>query len=176
MRHIHYEEFRLPHFFFHNPTSGLFWFIIRMYVGWEWLSAGFAKVTSPLWFGSNAGAPLTGFVQGALGKTVGLHPDVSIWYATFLQNTVLPHVTTWSNVVAVGELLVGIALILGFTVGIAAFFGSFMNFNFLLAGTVSVNPVLFLLGVFLVLAWRVSGYIGLDYYILPRLHHFLKRP
>jgi hypothetical protein len=34
--------------------------------------------------------------------------------------------------VAYGELLIGIALIGGAFVGIAAFFGAFMNFNFML--------------------------------------------
>jgi thiosulfate dehydrogenase [quinone] large subunit len=53
--------------------------------------------------------------------------------------------------------------------GIAAFFGVFMNLNYLLAGTVSVNPVLGFLGIFLVLAWRVAGYYGVDRYLLPLL-------
>ena len=36
-----------------------------------------------------------------------------------------------------------------------------------LAGTTSSNPVLFLLAVFLMLAWKVAGYYGLDRYLLP---------
>ncbi len=44
-----------------------------------------------------------------------------------------------------------------------------MNFNFLLAGTASTNPVLFGLGVFLVLAWKVAGWWGLDRWLLPAL-------
>jgi len=74
--------------------------------------------------------------------------------------------------ITLGELLVGVALIVGFLVGVAAFFGAFMNLNFLLAGTVSINPTLFTLGILLVLAWRVAGYIGLDYYVLPKLQKF----
>lgn len=176
MRHTHYEEFALSRFFFTNPASGLFWFVVRIYVGWEWLTAGWSKLLNPLWFGQDAGAPLTGFIQGALSKTTGLHPDVAMWYASFLESTVLPHALAWSNMVALGEFAVGVALILGFVTGVSAFFGAFMNFNYLLAGTVSMNPVFFLLGSLLVLAWRVSGYVGLDYYVLPRLHQFLKRP
>ena len=53
--------------------------------------------------------------------------------------------------------------------GIAAGFGVLMNLNYLLAGTVSINPVLGMLGLFLVLAWRVAGLIGLDRWLLPIL-------
>ena len=70
---------------------------------------------------------------------------------------------------APGEVLVGLGLIVGALVGIAAFFGTLMNFNFLLAGSSSTNPVLFGLGVFLVLGWKVAGYIGLDRVLLNSL-------
>ena len=176
MRHTHYEEFLVSKFFFTNHNSAIFWLIVRLYVGYTWVMAGFEKLINPLWFGNNAGAPLTGFIQGALGKTTGMHPDVYMWYASFLQNFVLTHVVMFSNMVAVGEFLVGIALITGLFVGISAFFGAFMNFNYLLAGTVSINPMFFFLGILLVLAWRTAGYIGLDYYALPKLHQLLKRP
>jgi thiosulfate dehydrogenase [quinone] large subunit len=66
-------------------------------------------------------------------------------------------------------LLVGLGLIVGALTGIAAFFGLFMNLNYLLAGTVSTNPILGILGLFLVLAWRVAGYYGVDRYLLPVL-------
>ena len=41
-----------------------------------------------------------------------------------------------------------------------------MNFNLMLAGSASTNPMLFVIAVGLILAWRVSGYIGADYYLL----------
>jgi len=145
------------------------WLIVRLYVGYEWLIAGWAKVQNPAWFGSSAGSALTGFLKGALAKATGEHPDVQGWYAGFLQNVVLPNASVWSNLVAVGEVLVGIALILGIFTGIAALFGSFMNFNYLLAGTVSTNPVLLFLATFLVLAWKTAGWIGLDHWLLTLL-------
>ena len=145
------------------------WLIVRLYVGWEWLSAGYGKLTSPAWMGSQAGAALTGFVNGALAKTSGTHPDVQPWYAWFLQNIVLPNTAFWSRLVSLGETLVGIALILGLFTGIAAFFGSFMNVNYLLAGTVSTNPILFILATWLVLAWKVAGWWGLDRFVLHAL-------
>jgi len=65
--------------------------------------------------------------------------------------------------------LIGIALILGLLTGLVAFAGAFMNFNFMLAGSASTNPVLFTLAVLLILAWKVAGYWGLDRYLLPSL-------
>ena len=53
--------------------------------------------------------------------------------------------------------------------GIAGFFGGFMNVNYLLAGTVSTNPPLFVFATWLVLAWKTAGWIGLDRWVLPAL-------
>jgi thiosulfate dehydrogenase [quinone] large subunit len=147
------------------------WLIIRLYVGYEWLVAGWGKITNPagVWVGAKAGTAITGFVQGALQKTSGGHPDVTGWYAGFLQNIVLPNATLWSYLVAYGEVLVGLGLIVGLFTGIAAFFGGLMNANYLLAGTVSSNPFLFILATWLVLAWRVAGYWGLDRWALGLL-------
>lgn len=169
------EQSWFPHFFFTSRESAPFWFIVRLYVGYEWLVAGLDKVMNPVWFGGDAGKALAGFVKGALGKTSGAHPDVQMWYAGFLNDAVLPNLVSWSNAIAVGEVLVGVGLIVGAVVGVAAFFGAFMNLNFMLAGTVSVNPILFTLSIFLILAWRVAGYWGADKYLLPHLRTSLGR-
>ena len=92
------------------------------------------------------------------------------WYRDLLQYMLDNEWYTWfAKLVAVGEVLVGLGLLVGALVGIAAFFGTVLNFNFMLAGTVSTNPVLFGLTVFLVLGWKVAGWLGLDRYLLPML-------
>src|SRR5690625_6629401 len=35
--------------------------------------------------------------------------------------------------------------------------------------TLSTNPIMFMVATWIVLAWRVAGYWGVDYFILPRL-------
>lgn len=159
----------LSKFLFADTRLSWLWLVVRIYVGWEWVVAGWEKITNPTWVGSQSGTALSGFIQGALKKTGGAHPDVFGWYGGFLQNVVLPNASFFSHLVSFGELAVGIGLILGLFTGIAAFFGAFMNMNYLFAGTISTNPLLFLLELFLVLAWRVAGGIGLDRYILPLL-------
>ncbi len=163
------EDGPVARFLFADVRFSWFWLIIRLYTGYEWLTAGWEKINDPTWVGGQAGTALTGFVNGALAKTTGAHPSVQSWYGSFLQNVVLPAAPTFSYVVAIGELLVGIALILGIFTGIAAFFGGFMNVNYLLAGTVSTNPFLFVFATWLVLAWKTAGWIGLDHWILSSL-------
>ncbi len=154
---------------FNDTRLSWLWLLVRLYVGYEWLTAGIEKLQSPAWTGSQAGAALAGFIKGALTQSTGDHPDVQGWYAAFLQSAVLPNIGTWARLVAWGETLVGIALILGIFTGIAAFFGCFMNANYLFAGTVSTNPILMLLGILLVLAWKTAGWIGVDRWLLPLL-------
>jgi thiosulfate dehydrogenase [quinone] large subunit len=167
--YVNISEPRLASFLFANTKLAWFWLIVRLYVGWEWLSAGWGKLGSPAWTGDNAGAAVQGFLNGALQKTAGPHPDVSGWYGSLIQNIAIPHAATISYLVTYGEIIVGVALILGLFTGIAAFFGTFMNLNYLFAGTVSLNPFLLLLQLFLILAWRTAGWLGLDRYLLSAL-------
>lgn len=155
----------LFHPLFNNVKFSFVWLVVRLYVGWEWLYAGYEKLINPVWVGQKAGVAISGFVNGALSKTVGEHPDVSSWYAWFLSHAVLPHASVWSYAITYGEILVGLGLIFGAFTFLAAFFGFFMNLNYLFAGTVSVNPQLLILSLLIMLAHRVAGTIGLDYYI-----------
>jgi thiosulfate dehydrogenase [quinone] large subunit len=168
-RKTHFEDPPLARSLFGDTRWAWIWLILRLYVGWEWLSAGWGKVTSSSWVGSQAGTAISGFVQAALDKATGDYPDVQGWYASFLQNVVLPYPAFWGYLITLGEILVGIALILGLFTGIVAFFGSFMNANYLLAGTVSTNPILFAIATWLVLAWKTAGWWGLDRWVLPKL-------
>lgn len=166
-----HEQLRIPltQFLFTNTKLSALWLVIRVYVGWQWLAAGWDKIHSPAWTGSEAGSALHGFVNNALQKTSGPHPDVQSWYAVFLDTFVNHHTVLFSYLVSYGELLVGVALILGMFTAVAAFFGAFMNINYLLAGTVSINPVLLILEFLLLLTWRTAGWLGLDRYILTRI-------
>jgi thiosulfate dehydrogenase [quinone] large subunit len=165
----HIEEPPFARTVFGSVQWSWLWLAVRLAIGYEWIKAGWGKLHNSAWVGSDAGSALSGFLNGALSKTGGAHPDVQGWYALFLRDVVQPNAHIWSYVVSFGEFLVGLALILGLFVGIAAFFGLFMNMSYLLAGTVSVNPVLLMGAVLLVLAWRNAGWYGLDRWVLPAL-------
>jgi thiosulfate dehydrogenase [quinone] large subunit len=127
------------------------------------------KVTDPAWMQTGEG--LKGFLTRAVAIPATGRPPISYdWYRDFLNGILGSGAYVWmAQVVAVGEVLVGLGLIVGAFVGVAAFFGSFMNMNFMLAGTASTNPVLFGVAVLLILAWKTAGYWGLDRFLLPAL-------
>jgi uncharacterized membrane protein YphA (DoxX/SURF4 family) len=116
-----FPEPAISKFFFASEGSSVLWFVVRMYVGAEWLLAGWEKVTSPAW--GTSGKALAGFVSGALAKTTGPNPSVQGWYAWFLQHVVLPNAGLFSVLVSWGEVAVGLGLLLGILTGIAAGFG-----------------------------------------------------
>jgi thiosulfate dehydrogenase (quinone) large subunit len=160
-----FPEPAISRFFLGSSGSAGMWFVVRMNVGAQWFLAGWEKVKSPEW-GTN-GTALKGFVSFALTNTKGPNPSVQGWYANFLHDFVLPNASLFSFLVTWGELAVGIGLLVGALTGIAAFFGVLMNLNYLLAGVVSINPVIGVMGLFLIFAWRVAGQIGLDNWLLP---------
>ncbi|WP_026370747.1 DoxX family membrane protein [Kallotenue papyrolyticum] len=142
------------------------WLIVRLYLGWVWLAAGWEKLSSGTWSG---GEPLRAFWERAVQVPAQGRPPVAYgWYRAFLQFMLEQGWYTWfADLVMWGQLLVGIALILGAFTGIAAFFGGFMNWNFIMAGSASSNGLLFALSILLILAWKVAGWYGLDRYLLP---------
>lgn len=165
----YYPEPQISKFLFASKYMAPFWTVVRVYLGWLWLHAGWEKVNNPAWVGANAGTAIKGFLNRAVSLSQGDAPSVTGWYAWMIENFFLPLGTFMSYVISFGELFVGIALVLGFLTGAAAFFGGLMNVAFLLAGTLSTNPIMFFLATWLVLAWRIAGYYGLDYWVLPYL-------
>lgn len=146
------------------------WLIIRLYVGYAWITSGWSKVGNPAW--TQTGEALKGFWERAITiPEPPARPAIAFdWYRGFIQALLEGgHYTWFAKLVVAGELLVGIALILGAFVGIAAFFGALMNWNFMMAGSASVNPVLFTLSILLILAWKTAGWWGLDRWLLPKL-------
>jgi len=151
-----------------NTRWAWLWLIVRVYIGYAWLTAGLAKLSNPAWV--KTGAALKAFWQKAV--VVPAPPARPIitydWYRAFIQMLLNDGSYVWfAKLVVVGEILVGIALILGLFTGIAALLGGFMNWNYMLAGTASTNPVLFFLAILLVLAWKTAGWWGLDRWLLP---------
>jgi len=156
-------------FLFNNSRAGLLWLPIRLFVGFSWLDAGLHKFSDPEW--TQGGAALRGYWERAVAIPEQGRPPISFeWYRDFINALLSSNSETWfAWLITLGEIAVGVGLLLGVLTGIAAFFGALMNMSFLLAGSASTNPVLFTLGVGLILAWKVAGYYGVDRYLLPRL-------
>lgn len=194
---VSFEEPPLAKWLFGSAQTAWLWLVVRLWLGWEWLHAGWGKVfggelsfTSFSLTGPNnigwvrageitrdgetvvrgVGDSVAGFAAGAISRAEGPHPAVAYgWYVNFLEWVRDVSHPVFGPLVAVGELILGIALIVGAFVGIAAFFGAALNFSFVFAGSAGVNPAMILISGLLILAWRNAGWIGLDRYLLPKL-------
>jgi thiosulfate dehydrogenase (quinone) large subunit len=162
-------EPNVTRFLFADTRMAPVWLLVRVYLGFLWLMSGFGKLSEPDWITGEPGAAVAGFAQGAIQQTTGEHPQVTGWYAGFLENVVVPNAAIFAYLVTFGEILVGLALITGLATGIAAFFGGLMNASFIFAGTAGANPLMFILAILLMLSWRVAGYWGLDRWVLPAI-------
>jgi thiosulfate dehydrogenase (quinone) large subunit len=163
-------------YLFSNTRAGLLWLPVRLFVGFSFFEAGLHKLfpagkdIGAGWL--DGGASLLGFWNGAVAiPDAPGRPAITFeWYRDFLNVLINNDAQSWFGYVIVfGEIAIGLGLIFGILTGIAAFFGALMNMSFLLAGSASTNPVLFMLGIGLILAWRVAGYYGVDRWLLPRL-------
>ena len=134
-------------FLFADPRMAIVWLVVRLYLCYQWLTAGLEKLTGrsfeigstfgqssgSAWvFTGHDGAAIKGFAGYALSLANGAHPAVQGWYAAFLQHVVLPNAAAFAYIITFGEILVGLGLLVGALTGIAAFFGLVMNLNYLL--------------------------------------------
>ncbi len=179
-----FEEPRAARWLLASSDAAWIWLVVRLYFGYEWLHAGWEKITGTaggLWtwhwaFTQDSwlrtAKPLQGFAGFALtGAAQGPHSAVNYgWYASFLRWLAHPgSAAVFARIIALGEFAIGIALIVGLFTGVAAFMAGTLTMSFGLAGVAGVNPVFFLSEVLLILAWRNAGYYGVDRYALPAL-------
>lgn len=153
---------------FSNTRMAWLWLVLRVYLGYEWLDAGLHKLT-PAWL--DGGTALQGYWTRAVAMPAEGRPPIAFdWYRDFINFLLTTESYTWfAPLIVYGEILVGIGLIVGAFVGITAFFGAFLNWNFIMAGTASTNGLLFIVAILLMLAWKTAGYLGADYYLLAYL-------
>lgn len=171
---------------FHSPVLRPVWFVLRVALGIFWFLSGYGKLTDPtgVWVGAKAGTAIRGFwlqsagLAGGADAATGASPAAGAaaggpvspfgWYRAFLRFMLEGHHEVWfSYMLVAGELLIGIGLIFGALTTISALMAAFMNLNFMLAGAVSTNPILYTGALLLAFAGYNAGYYGLDRFIIP---------
>ena len=165
-----YDDPPISRALFQSTRFAWVWAFVRVWLGYGWVRSSLTKIGVEAWTGN--GGALKGFWERVVQvPPPPARPSIAFdWYRSFIQYMLDTQSYTWfAKLVAYGELVVGLALIVGAFVGLAAFFGGFMNWNFMMAGTASTNPVLFTLAILLILGWKVAGHYGLDRYLLPLL-------
>lgn len=168
-------------FLFSDTRMAIVWLLVRVYVGYAWFDAGWHKLTD---VGTKTNYIIDGSGLLAFWQRIAVVPASPAkpiitydWFRGFIQWLIDIHAEgVMGKVIAFGETAVGIGLIVGLFVGIAAAAGGFMNMNFMLAGSASSNPVLLMLAILLILAWKTAGHFGLDRFVLPILGTPWKAP
>jgi thiosulfate dehydrogenase [quinone] large subunit len=154
---------------FNDARFAWLWTVLRLYVGWQLLSAGWAKFANPAWV--ETGEALKAFWAESLAMpTRGTHLVICPWYKTgiaFMLNG--GHYVWFSRLIISAEIAVGLALIVGAFTGIAALLAAFMSWNLLMSGCTGVNALILPLALALALAWKIAGHQGLDRLLLPRI-------
>jgi thiosulfate dehydrogenase [quinone] large subunit len=153
---------------FGQPMFSWIWLLARLYLGYLWINAASHKLLDPRWM--STGEAMRSFWERAVKVPAPpAKPVIAYdWYRDFIELLLDGgHYVWFAKLIAISEFTVGIALVLGAFVGISAFTGAFMNWHFMMAGTASINPVMIVLSVLLVLAWKTAGWWGLDRWVLP---------
>jgi thiosulfate dehydrogenase [quinone] large subunit len=161
---IQIPEPKISRFLFSDVRMAWFWFLVRLFVGWEWLVGAWSKLADPAWMGSEAGTALQrSIVQFVSSK------NIAWWYVSFLYNVVMRYPILFSYLIVYSEFALGILLVVGAFTGITAFAGAFLSLNYLFLGVAGINPLLFVAELLLMLAWRNAGWWGIDRLLLPGL-------
>ncbi len=95
--------------------------LVRIYTGIFWILHGMGKIRDPHW--AAPGGTCAGIIQQMLSAGSGSYHD-------FVVNTVLPNVTIFANLVAFGETLTGISLLLGLLSRLGGLGGVFLALNY----------------------------------------------
>ena len=118
---------------------------ISLFVGFAWLAAGEHKLRDAAWMDQgyalvHPDPAVAGFWERVTAipeppARPAIHADFG-WYRDFLTYLMDQGWAGWfAKLIAVGEVAIGLGLICGALLGIAAVFGIVLNLNFMLAGT-----------------------------------------
>ena len=102
-------------------TYGAWLAIVRIITGIIWFIHGIGKVLNPQW--AVPGGTCAQLLQQMTAHTTGAYHD-------FIINTVLPNISIFAHLVAFGETLTGVSLILGLLSRFGGFVGVFLALNY----------------------------------------------
>ena len=125
------------------PSMSLVW-PLRIFMGLTFLYAGVQHLTDPTYFDPSKPGYIGHLItQYAVGSP--LHD--------FLLRVVQPNAVVFGYSIALGESLIGVAILLGFLFRVAALAGLLLNFTFFLSATWNAFPFYFGSDIVFVMCW-----------------------
>jgi len=139
--------------------------LIRIYLSYMWLTNAENKL-------------IYDFSIGTMLETEVNSGTLPSWWAGFMKIFVLPNTGLFEALVTIGELCVGVAILLGVFTRFSALMGAIMNFSFFMTFQAALDIQMLVLHLLIVLVAANAGRIGLDPYIKKftrnKLRPFLK--
>jgi thiosulfate dehydrogenase [quinone] large subunit len=124
-------------------SLSLFW-PLRLFMGFTFVYAGLQHLTDPSYLDPSKSGYIGNLIsQYAVGSPIH----------DFLLGVVAPNAVSFGWVVAVGEVLIGIATLTGFLFRIASLAGLMLNFTFFLSATWNAFPFYFGSDIVFVMCW-----------------------
>ena len=140
---------------------------LRLFLGVTFVYAGIQKLTDPQYFNPKA--------IGYIGKQIIAFANGSPIHDLLIRVAV-PHAMFFGAVVALGEIAIGLGILLGFLLRPASFFGLLLNLMFFLSADWHTYPYFYGADIVFIFAWITlllagplkSGLPSLDAFIVPR--------
>ena len=123
-----------------NP-AGISLLLLRLAISYVWLNAGFSKLFNSQFINTFSGT-LSSFAKGT-------HYS---FYADILKDNIIPNAQIFAQLTIWGEILTGVAFLLGFPLFLAAAVGIFMNLNYFFVATTIPSQFLNIIMIFSQLA------------------------
>ncbi|MGD6773760.1 DoxX family membrane protein [Staphylococcus simulans] len=124
-------------------------FLIRIIAGGYILAQGWEKLTG-------------GFKIEPLIPVVIKNEDSPVWFKLFFEHIVAHSASVFNVIVPLGEIAIGLGLILGILSHIASFFGAFVMLNYILSDMIFTYPVQLALFIILLMNKNLLKQISLS--------------
>lgn len=120
--------------------------LLRLAISYIWLTAGISKLVSPQFINTFPNT-LSTFAKGTHFA----------FYSNFLKEYIMPHSYIFAQLTIWGEILTGVAFLLGFPMVIAVMAGILMNVNYYLVSTSTPSQFINILLIFSQFAAYATG-------------------
>ncbi|MFC3745117.1 DoxX family membrane protein [Paenibacillus sp. GCM10012306] len=127
----------------------------RVLVGWMWFKSGYDKLSG-------------GFGVEGLVPVIAANRDTPEWYKAFFSHVVSPLAPAFDVIIPIGEILIGIGLILGLLIVPALVMSVFVNANYILADMIFTYPTDILVATILLTGKRFTMYVSVERWLYSK--------